>query len=83
MDPARVRPGTGGEQDLNELETVKAGREAQRPVEIAAAFDQQVHARSVDAERLAEPGTEDIGLGDLTQQRSSSAHLRPTRRGSV
>ena len=54
MDAARVDPGAGGEQNLDELNAVKARGQVERTVELAAAFDQQVDACPVDPELVAE-----------------------------
>ena len=75
VDPARVQPGAGGEQDLDELDAVEARREAERAVEIAAALDQQIDAGPVDPEGVTERGPEDVRLRNFAQQRASSADL--------
>ena len=75
MDSPRVHPGAGGEQDLDKLDAVKARGEVERTVEVAAAFDQQIDARAVDAELVTQRGPEHVGLGDLAEQRPAGAHL--------
>lgn len=54
VDPDTVQARAGPEQDLDEVDAVKARREVERPVEIAAALDEQVDAGPIDTELVGE-----------------------------
>ena len=75
MDSPRIHPRTRGEQDLDQLEPVEARGEVERTVEVTAALDQQIDARAVEAEVVAQQAPEHVGLRDLAEQRAAGAHL--------
>ncbi|HWK28102.1 MAG TPA: hypothetical protein VNS09_16170 [Solirubrobacter sp.] len=70
VDARRIDARAGGQQDLDELE---ARGEVERTVEVAPSVDQHVDAFTIDAERVAEPRPEHVGLSDLAKQRLARA----------
>ena len=75
--PATVHARAGAEQDLDELDAVEARRAVERPIEVAAPFDEQLDAGSIDAELVAERRSEHVGLGDLAE-RAITSRASPT-----
>ena len=81
VDPADVHARPGGEQDLDQLDAVEARRQVERAVELAAAFDQEVDAGAIHAERVPERRSEHIRLRDLAEQRPARSDLDVYERG--
>ena len=75
MDSSRIHPGASGEQDLDKLDAVEARGEVERTIEVAAAFDQQIDARAVNAELVTQRAPEHVRFRYLAEQRASGPDL--------
>jgi hypothetical protein len=75
MDSTFVDSRAGGKQDLDQLDSVETRREVERAVEVAAAFDDEIDAPTVNTQLVAQRCSKDIRLRNLAQKRPSGPHL--------
>ncbi len=75
MDSPRVHPGARGKQNLDKFESVEARGEVERTIQVAAAFDQQIDAGAVDAERMAQRAPERVRFRYVAEERAAGADL--------